>query len=62
MQNRMFFAVLRLIFALKREIAPPQNENSPPKVREMRSRSGCQLTEKRSEFRLRPFFFLEITR
>ena len=53
----MFLAVLRLIFVLKREIAPPPNKNSPPKDREMRSRSGCQLTEKRSEFRWRPFFF-----
>ena len=31
MQNSMFFAVLRLIFALKTKITPP-NENSPPKV------------------------------
>ena len=44
MQNSTFLAVLRLIFALKREIAPPKD-------REMSSRSGCQLTEKRSEIR-----------
>ena len=44
----MYLALLRLIFALKREIAPPKD-------REMRSRSGCQLTEKRSEFQGRLF-------
>ena len=39
MQNSMFLAVLRLIFALKREIAPPHRKIAPTKDREMRNRS-----------------------
>ena len=38
MQNSMFFAVLRLILALKREIVPPL-ENSSPQNRETRCRT-----------------------
>ena len=56
MQNSMFLAVLTLIFALKREMAPSKRKY-PPKDREMSCRSGWQLTEKLSEFRWRPFFF-----
>ena len=58
----MFFAVLRLIFALETKIAPPpleielKLEEDPDMM--STSKNGSQRTaKKRSEFRRRPFFW-----
>ena len=53
MQNSMFLAVLRLIFALKTKTAPPNEigvRAGEDREMMMTSRSGCQCT-------WRPFFF-----
>ena len=54
MQNSMFLAGFRLIWALKMKIGPPETKIAPPKI----ARRWWFWREKRSDFRLSPPFFL----
>ena len=60
MQNSMLLAVLRLVFALKREIAPPQTKIFPPKIVKWEVKVG--VSWQKNALKFGKDFFLEITR